>query len=281
MPSKYKSVAIATHYWRPSEYYLKEILESVRQHIENGDIVTVSEKALATASCSVIDEQKITPNLAAKLLAKFWMRFFWGYILGLICHLKPKTIQYLRAYPPIEGARHKHVALQYAGLLQTLMQGSEGGIDGTNLPYSYVSLPPNRPEEIATQIRNQIKRQLDKTATVIIVDTDKTYSFRNFHFTPRTTSVKGIRSNGGILFYIIGRFLKLEKRATPVAVAGARLSIEELLRISEIANRVRGSGAGRNIWEMAEKFNVGLSDVTWEMLNSVKHKPIVIIKYFT
>jgi F420-0:gamma-glutamyl ligase-like protein len=29
---------------------------------------------------------------------------------------------------------------------------------------------------------------------------------------------------------------------------------------------------------MAERFNVGLDDVSWEMLETVKHKPIVIIR---
>jgi len=113
---------------------------------------------------------------------------------------------------------------------------------------------------------------------VIIVDTDKTYSFRNFHFTPRPKPIKGIFSLGGFLSYIVGRMLKLKKRATPLAIAGSKITVEQALEIAEAANRVRGFGAGKTVWDMAEKFNVKLTDVSWEMLETVKHKPIVIVR---
>ena len=61
-------------------------------------------------------------------------------------------------------------------------------------------------------------------------------------------------------------------------MAGCRLDVENALRIAEAANRARGHGAGRNVWEMAENFGVSLSEVTWEMLDRVKHKPIVIVR---
>jgi len=278
LTKKYKILVVTTRYWKPRENYLEEIAKNLEHSIKDGDIVTISEKAISTAMGSILDEKQFNPNKSAKILAKFWMPIVWGYILGVICHLRPKTIRYLRFYPFEEGARHKYVALRYVGILQALMHGSEGGIDGTNLPYSYVSLPLKNPVEIAAEIRDYVKNFLGKNVTVIIVDTDKTYSFRNFHFTPRSTSVKGIWSNGGIIFYVLGRFLKLKKRATPVAATSSQLSLEELLTISEIANRARGSGAGRNVWEMAEKFSVSFSEVTWEMLNSIKHKPIVILE---
>jgi F420-0:gamma-glutamyl ligase-like protein len=71
---------------------------------------------------------------------------------------------------------------------------------------------------------------------------------------------------------------KLRRRATPIAVAGCKLDAENALEIAEIASRTRGHGAGRTVWDMAEKFKVKLADVTWEMLETVKHKPIVIIR---
>jgi F420-0:gamma-glutamyl ligase-like protein len=40
----------------------------------------------------------------------------------------------------------------------------------------------------------------------------------------------------------------------------------------------RGFGAGRTVWDMAETFKVDLADVSWEMLETVKHKPIVIVR---
>ena len=51
----------------------------------------------------------------------------------------------LRNYPLESGSRHKQLALEQAGVLQALMFGSEGGIDGSNLPYAYVSLPLKTP----------------------------------------------------------------------------------------------------------------------------------------
>lgn len=271
-------IAIATEYWKPREDFMEKIVENIKPYVKNGDTVVVSEKAVSTALGNIVDEQKIKPSFNSKFLAVFWMRFIWGYFLGKVCHLKPKTIKYLRAYPRLEGSRHKQVVLQHAGWLQALMHSSESGIDGSNLPYAYVSLPLQHPEKVATEIRNQIKESLKKTVAVMIVDTDKTYSIGNLHFTPRSTSVKGVYSNGGFAFYVAGRFLRLKKRATPVAAAGFESGLEELLRFSEIANRARGSGAGRNVWEMVESFGVGFSEVTWEMLNTVKHKPIVIVK---
>ncbi|MCK4434088.1 hypothetical protein KAU92_01260 [Candidatus Bathyarchaeota archaeon] len=61
-------------------------------------------------------------------------------------------------------------------------------------------------------------------------------------------------------------------------MAGCKISVEEALKIALIANRVRGFGAGKTVWDMAEKFKVGLTGVSWKMLETVKHKPIVIIR---
>jgi F420-0:gamma-glutamyl ligase-like protein len=206
------------------------------------------------------------------------MRIVWGYLLGPLCHLQKKLLLHLRDYPVEEGSRHKQVALQKAGLLQALMFGSEGGIDGSNLPYSYVSLPLNKAEEIAERIRIQTYETLRKKIFVMIVDTDKTYSIGNFHFTPRPTATKYIHSIGGVLSYVLARFFKLEKNATPLALVGCSLPIEETLRIAELSNRARGSGAGSTVWDMADRFRVPLDSVGWEMLDTVKHKPIVILR---
>ena len=158
------------------------------------------------------------------------------------------------------------------------MHGSEGAIDGSNLPHSYVSLPLEKAQEIAHELRERIETELGKRVTVAIVDTDKTYSLKGFHFTPRPKPIKGIHSLGGVLAYVAGRSLKLKKRATPLAISGPQITTEEALEIARIANRTRGVGAGRTVWDMAKTFNVNLTDVTWKMLDSVKHRPIVIIR---
>jgi F420-0:gamma-glutamyl ligase-like protein len=158
------------------------------------------------------------------------------------------------------------------------MFGSEGGIDGSNLPYSYVSLPLDNAHAIAEKIRTQLRLVLHKRVFVMIVDTDRTYTFRNFHFTPRPKPIKGILSFGGCAAYVIGRMFKFKRRATPVAVAGCKIPTEKALEIAEIANRSRGFGAGRTVWDMAAEFKVQLTGVSWEMLDTVKHKPITILR---
>jgi len=276
--AKYKVLAITTKYWRIGENYLEQIVKSIKGKIADGDFIVISEKAISTASNNIIDENSIRPSLSARLIAKYWMRIVWGYFLGPLCHFSKGLLQHLREYPIKIGSRHKQVALQNASLLQALMFGSEGGIDGSNLAYSYVSLPLKNANEIALKIHKQMWSKLQKKVFVIIADTDKTYSFRNFHFTPRPKPIKGIHSLGGFITYVVGRIFKLKRRATPIAVAGCQMPTEEVLEIVEVANRVRGFGTGRTVWDMAEKFKVGLTEVSWEMLETVKHKPIVIVR---
>ena len=158
------------------------------------------------------------------------------------------------------------------------MHGSEAAIDGSNLPFSYVCLPLNNPIKVARKLRKEIINRIGKHVTVLIVDTDKTYSFRNFHFTPRPNPISGIHSFGGFFAYIIGRSLKLKKRATPVAISEKNANVEVIIEMAKIANRIRGFGSGRTVWDMAKTFHTPLTGVSWEMLKTVKHKPIVIIR---
>jgi F420-0:gamma-glutamyl ligase-like protein len=275
---RYKAVAVESRYWKPGDDYITQLIEAIENIVENKDFVTVSEKAVSTSLGNLIDEKNVEPSRLARFIAKYWMRIVWPYVLGPLCHLRQKTIKFLRSYPTEEGSLHKQLALMQSGFLQALMHGSEGAIDGSNLPYSYVSLPLENAQKIAQKLRERIRSDLGKNVTVAIVDTDKTYSLKGFHFTPRPKPLKGIHSFGGFLAYLAGRSLKLKKRATPLAVAGSRITTEEALEIAKIANRTRGTGAGRTVWDMAKTFNVTLTGVTWKMLDSVKHRPIVIIR---
>ena len=276
--TRHKVLPIATKYWKPGQNYLKQIIEHIDGKVVDNDLIVISEKALSTARNNIVDESKVNPSLSARFIATLWMRTVWGYLLGPLCHLRKKLLNQIRQYPSETGSRHKQVALQYAGLMQALMFGSEGGIDGSNLPYAYVSLPLNDPDSIAETISNKIHALLGKKVAVMIVDTDKTSSFRNFHFTPRPKPIRGIHSCGGFVAYVIGRFFRLKRRATPLALAGRSLTVEEALNVAELANRSRGFGAGRTVWDMAERFKVDLTDVSWEMLERVKHKPVVIVR---
>lgn len=269
---------IKTRYWLPGEDYLKSISDSTQKVLMNNDIIVISEKALSVAKGYLIDEDKIKPSLLAKLLAKVYMRFIWGYFLGNICNFKEETIKRLRTYPLEEGAKHKQVVLRYFSFLQALKYGSEGGIDLSNVPFSYACLPLRKPLEEAEHIRSKIEEKTRKKITIIIADTDSTFSYHNFHFTSRSNPIYGIKSFGGIFFFIIGRALKLKQRATPLALVGSEMNIEKILNLVEIAHHSRGSGAGRTVWDMRRKFRVNLTKVTWKMLETVDHFPIVLIR---
>jgi F420-0:gamma-glutamyl ligase-like protein len=276
--TKYHALAVATKYWKPGENYLNIIIRALEERIDDGDFVVVSEKALSTALNSITDESRISPRFSAKLICRLWMRIVWGYFLGELCHFGKRLLRRLREYPLEVGSRHKQVALQQAGVLQALMWGSEGGIDGSNLPFSYVSLPLSNPYELAEEIRQQIWRKLKKKVYVLIVDTDKTYSFRNFHFTPRPKPMKGIHSFGGVATYLIGRMFNFKRRPTPLAVTGGTLQAEKALKIANIADRARGPGSGATVWDMAARFNVAVTGMSWDLLSQITHKPIVIVR---
>ncbi|HJW28874.1 MAG TPA: hypothetical protein VJ508_06440, partial [Saprospiraceae bacterium] len=100
----------------------------------------------------------------------------------------------------------------------------------------------------------------------------------NFYFTPRPTPMKGIKSFGGVATYVLGRILKLKRSSTPLAVIGSALSAGEALTITNIADRARGPGSGATVWDMAARFKVAVDGVSWEMLDAIGHKPLVIVR---
>jgi F420-0:gamma-glutamyl ligase-like protein len=271
------SWAVETKYWMPGQDYLETVARALDGQIEDGDVVAVSEKALSTAKGRIVNESNVLPGKMARILAQCWTRVVWGFLLGRACGLRKENIRRLRAYPLREGSAHKQVALWYAGFLEALLWGSEGGIDASNLPYSFVSLPLDDSSAVAEEIRLHLKKTLDKKVTVMVVDTDKTYSLGGFHFTHRPKPVKGIHTFSFVA-YVFGRSLHLKRRSTPLTVAGQGLSTELALDLAETAHKLRGSGAGRTVWDMAEKFGVDVTEVTWGMLKGLRHTPIVVFR---
>jgi len=276
--TRYYALAITTRYWNPNTDYVEKIVNVVQSKVEDGDFVVVSEKAISTAIGNMVDESVIKSSCVARVLARFWMRFFWGYPLGMLCGFGQRLLVRLRNYPLESGGRHKQVALHYAGFWQVLMFGSEGGIDGSNLAYSYVSLPLNNADALAKKIHEQILHQIQKKVCLIIADTDKTYKFRNFFFTPRPNPLPGIHSFGGFFTYTMGRMLGLKRSSTPLSVAGCNLGAHEALKITNIADKARGPGSGATVWDMAARFHTEIDEVTWEMLSTIDHRPIVIVR---
>jgi len=274
---RYLAKPLRTKFWKPGDNHIEAIVNSINRHIEDGDTVIVSEKAICTAMGRVVNESKVNPKFTSKIIAFFWMRFIWGYFLGVLCRLSWRNIVRLRNYPTLEGAKHKQLTLSYAGLTQTLRHGSEGGIDVSNLPYAYACLPLRNAVAEADKIRDAIREKCRREVAVMIVDSDKTYTFRGFHITPRPNPIRGIMSLG-LPAYVLARMLRWRPRSTPLAVVGRKLTVEEALNMAAVANKVRGYGAGRTAWDVAEQFGVGVTEVTWQMLEKVKHLPIVVVR---
>jgi F420-0:gamma-glutamyl ligase-like protein len=275
---KIKTITFQTKYWRPGTDYIFEVINTISPHIQNGDIVVVSEKAISTATGNIIDESEIEPGKMAKFLANTWTRKMWVKFLGKICRLKPQTLENLKNYPGLDGSRHKEVALRYAGFLQSLRHYSEGGIDASNLPYSYVSLPLTDPVKNANKIKEQIANICLKNVTVIIGDGDTTYSWRNLHLAPRKISTPGLIHFGGFLTFVIGRMFNLKERQTPITISGENINPDRLLWLTQLFHKLSGGGAGRTVWSMAEKMETEITGITYEMLESVPHFPITIIR---
>jgi F420-0:gamma-glutamyl ligase-like protein len=276
--TKYRALAVSTSYWKPGSNYTLHITDSLAGKLCDGDFVVVSEKALSTATGNIVDESMVKPSGNARFLATFWMRVVWGWHIGYLCNFGGRLIKRLREYPLESGSRHKQVALEHAGLIQALLFGSEGGIDGSNLPYCYVSLPLRNADMFAQEITKTIRQKLGKNICVIVADTDKTYRFHNFYFTPRPSPMPGIKSFGGVFNYILARLFQFKKSSTPLAVAGRHLLVGEALTITNIADRARGPGSGATVWDMAARFGVCIDAVTWVMLSKVRHKPLVVVR---
>lgn len=275
---KIKTLTFRCHYWRPGTDYRSEITERIRNHIQDGDIIAISEKALSTALGNITDEAVIEPGAIAWLLASIWTRKIWGGPLGGIVGFKEQTIQNLKNYPLNEGAAHKQLTLYKVGLLQSLRHYSEGGVDASNLPFSYVSLPLKNPQKIATTIREHIRKETGMKSTIIIMDGDTTYSWRNLHLAPRRVNTPGLIHFGGVMTFILGRTLGFKARQTPIAISGSIINPDRALWYARLFHKLCGGGAGRTAWSMSEKMETSITGVTWEMLESVEHYPITIIR---
>lgn len=269
---------IKTRYWRPGTPVIEEILSNIDGGISDGVYLVISEKALAVASSLIVDESKVKSGIISKLIAKIWMRRIWGGPLGKITGLKQKTMTNLKNYPIDYGARHKQLALRNVGLLQALRHYSEGGIDASNLPYSLVSLPLVEPKKIAYRIREEILRKKGLSLNIIIADGDSTFSWRNLHIAPRRVWTPGFIHFGGFFSYVLGRLFHLRTRPTPVAYVGEPLNPDRVLWLTRTAHRAAEPGGGRTVWGMSTRFSTGLTGVTYEMLDSVEHTPIIVIR---
>ena len=268
----YLVIPIETGYIKPYDD-LSSIIKPAKKLMENKDYLVIAETPISVSQGRLVDESKYTPSLKAKFLTTVWSKYLWGYLLGPLLGIKKRTIKNLRKLPK-ETQAHKEVVLQLYGLKHALKPASEAGIDLSNAPGTCVSLLPENPQKVA----REIKKEINKNVTVMIIDTDATYKKRGKYFTGLPIAIDGIEANKGFFGYFKGQ-LSENMGSTPLGCS-EEISVEKALEIANIAEDYQKSLANemKTIHSVKEVLGTEIDEVTIEDLDSITHTPAVIIR---
>lgn len=269
-------------YWYPGTDVVNEIVNKYGMYIDNGDILVLSEKALAIALGNIYDENVIDADIFTKTATFFTMRILWGNILKFVFK-NPDIVKIIKSSPLNVIAVHKKLGLRYGGFKHFLKPISEAGIDTTNLPYKYVSLPLKNSFGMLNNIRMEVFRRLGKVVNILVIDSDKTFKpkkLRYIAFSTRISSVKGVIDLGAYAYFVGKVFKKyFTPYPTPVAYVGIDLSLPLILRIAKVCSKYMGSGLGRNFLEMVRNLNVeDFNKIKWIDMVKTYHYPAVLAK---
>jgi len=270
------------NYWYPNTDIVQEIVKKYKDVLTNGSIIVLSEKAVSIALGNIYDESLVKSDSITKYATQLVNKYLWGRILYRLFRHGEEFLQIVMNVPVEFLASHKKLALRYGGLIHFIKPFSEAGIDATNLPYFYVSLPLRNADKIAEEIRNDTIRKLGKDIAILLVDTDRTFKPKKVSciaISTRPSYVEGIIDLGG-LGYIIGRTFKsmFSEYPTPVAYRGIWLGLPRILKITKLADRAMGHGLGRTVIEMLKRLKKkSFEKVTWSDMRRIKHYPAVIV----
>lgn len=269
---EYLVIPIETGYIKPNDN-LDCITEPARELMEDGDYLVIAETPISVSQNRLVDEAKYSPSLTAKFLTVVWSKYLWGYVLGPALGIKKRTIKNLRKLPK-ETEAHKEVVLQLYGLKHALKPASEAGIDLSNAPGTYVSLLPENPEKVATEI----KKEIGKDICVMIIDTDATYMKNSKYFTGLPIAIDGIDADNGFFGYFKGQ-LSENMGSTPLGCS-EKMDVETALKIANIAEDYQKSLSTemKTIHSVKSVLGTEMSEVTVEALDSITHTPAVIIR---
>ncbi len=277
----YEALKKPMKYWYPGTDVVREILNTYRHRIRPGDIIVLSDKALSVAYGSIYDEKVLHPDPFSKFMTYLISRILWGKLMHYM--FIEDTLNILVNTPLDILTSHKKLTLKVGGLKHFLKPLSEAGVDTTNLPYTYVSLPLKNINKIVNELHYELEKKLSMPINILVVDSDKSFKPRginNIALATRPTKVKGLIDLGA-LAYVIGRKFRkfFIEYPTPVAFKGVWLGLKTILKVAKIADNMRGHGLGRNIIEMLK--NLGkerFDEITWNDLRKVKHYPVVIVR---
>ncbi|WP_148688965.1 coenzyme F420-0:L-glutamate ligase [Methanopyrus sp. SNP6] len=284
--AQYRLIPVKSRYWKVGSGTVGNALEALRGiELKDGDVLLLSEKAVAVAEGELIDERGYEPGVLARFLVVLWMRIFWGRILGPLLGplmdppMRTETIENLRNYPLKDGSRHKQMILEEFGLLHALEPASEAGCDVGNVPGYYAAPVPKSADRVARELREELRRRRDVDVSVVVGDTDKTYEILGILFTTVARAHPDIVAGTGVIGFLVGRLLAKTVGPTPIAIAG-NVSVREAIKLLDMAEDVRTKGAGRTVYDALEEVGDPES-LDEEFLNGFDHVPIVIARPIT
>lgn len=272
----YESIPVKCDYIHAGEGYDKLII-AIGKVVEEGDIVVISETPISIIEGNLVDESKYDYGFVSLLIAEFWCKFLWGYVLALL-NYNSRTISNLRKMPP-EARNHKEFILREYGLKHALMPSGDAGVDLSNVPGSYVSLLPDNPEGSAFLVKDLIYEKYAINVDVIIIDTDPTYEFSGRLFTSIPKSVNGIINDMGVYGYFL-RFFSKYAGATPLA-STLDDNVNSLINIANIAEECQENNLTNffeTIYNMTDRFGVEYDEISYDMLEKQSHIPAVLIR---
>jgi len=278
-----KAFSKSMNCWLPGKS-IDEIADTIYRHyrdsIDEGDIIVVSEKPLAIALGYIYDENTIVVDPMTSVMTKatlfLWCRILNNFIMSrsisMICSIDDKIL-----------ARHKKLALRIGGIKHFLKPLSEAGIDTTNLPYTYVSLPLKNAKKIAMELKEELSSRLGIDIDILIVDTDRTFQLKNLNniaFATRVTEIPGI-IDLGFIAYLLGKTFReiFIEYPTPIAFTGRWIGLKRILRIAYLSDKVIGYGIGRNFIEMIKRLKKHVYEpILWRDICLHKHRPVAIVR---
>lgn len=272
----YTAIPVKTGYIRPYQSY-DVIVDNAARLLKEGDFLVISETPISVSQGRLVDESEFKSSISSYILADIWSKYIWGYIFGPIFRIKTRTIKNLRKLPP-DARVHKRVILEYYGWKHALKPASEAGVDLSNVPGTLVSLLPDKPENVVCDISRRIKTELGIEVTVMIIDTDASYELMGRKFTSLPIALDGIRSDLGFFGYLLGRFAKI-LGPTPLAVSKPQ-NVDKVLKIAKIAETFHEKNENdiETVYDMKNRFNGDISEVTVDMLDSIDHTPAIIVR---
>lgn len=271
----YKLIPIKSRYIKPNED-LKELYEKTAPFLKEGDYLVIAETPISISKGRLIDESEYKSSIRSIFLADIWSKYLWGYILGPILGIKKRTIKNLRKLPK-ETRRHKEAVLKNYGWKHALKPASEAGIDLSNVPGTLVSMIPENCNDIAEDIAKKFYKMTLQHVTVIIMDTDATYKFRNKYFTGLPEAINGISPNHGVFGYFFGQ-LSENLGSTPLGCS-RRINVNEALAITNLCEDYQKKENNiETVYRMKSKLKKEIDDITIEDLDSIEHTPIIIVR---